>query len=117
MGVLIAAVGLFGVMSFLVAQRTREIGVRLALGASPARIVHMTLASAARWTGAGIVLGAAGSVAAARLMRSSLFQVQPTDPMAIGAAVALLCAVALAAAVVPARRAARLDPVHTLRQE
>jgi predicted permease len=117
MGVLIAAVGLFGVMSFLVAQRTREIGVRLALGATPARIVHMTLASAVRWTAAGIVIGAAGSFATARLMRSLLFQVQPGDPMAIGAAVALLCAIALAAAAAPARRAARLDPVHTLRQE
>src|SRR5205085_7919375 len=57
MGVLIAAVGLFGVMSFLVAQRTREIGVRMALGATPASIVHMTLASAARWTAAGVVIG------------------------------------------------------------
>jgi ABC-type lipoprotein release transport system permease subunit len=77
----------------------------------------MTLASAVRWTAAGIGIGAAGSVAAARLLRSLLFQVQPGDPMAIGAAVAVLCAVSLAAAAVPARRAARLDPVHTLRQE
>jgi putative ABC transport system permease protein len=74
MGVLIAAVGLFGVMSFLVAQRTREIGVRLALGATPVRIVHMTLASAVRWTTAGIVIGTAGSFATARLMQSLLFQ-------------------------------------------
>ena len=117
MGVLIAAVGLFGVMSFLVAQRKREIGVRLALGATPARIVHMTLVSAVRWTAAGVVIGAAGSLATARLLRSLLFQVQPADPMAISAAVALLCAVALAASAAPASHAARLDPVHTLRQE
>ena len=117
MGVLVAAVGLFGVMSFLVAQRTREIGVRMALGAAPARIVRMTLASAARWTAAGVALGAGGSLAAARLLRSLLFQVQPGDPAALGAAMAVLCSVALAAAAAPARRASRLDPIDTLRQE
>jgi len=117
MGVLIAAVGLFGVMSFLVAQRTREIGVRIALGATPAGILRMTLGSAARWTAAGVALGAAGSLAAARLLRSLLFQTAPGDPAAVGAAVAVLCAVALMAAAAPARRASRLDPMDTLRQE
>ncbi len=117
MGVLIATVGLFGVMSFLVTQRTREIGVRLALGATPAGIVRMMLASAGRWTAVGILLGAAGSLAAARVLRSLLFQVAPGDPMAIAAAAAVLGAVALAAAAGPARRAARLDPTRTLRQE
>ncbi|MEO7142773.1 MAG: ABC transporter permease [Bryobacteraceae bacterium] len=117
MGVLIAAVGLFGVMSFLVAQRAREIGVRMALGATPARIVGMTIASAARWTAAGVLIGAAASLAAARLLRSLLFQVEPGDPAAVFAAVAVLCTVALVAAAAPARRASRLDPIHTLRQE
>ncbi len=117
MGVSIAAVGLFGVMSFLVAQRTREIGVRMALGATPGRILRMTLLSAARWTAAGIVMGAGGSLAAARLLRALLFQVQPADPAAAGAAAVLLCVVALVAAAVPARRAARLDPIQTLRHE
>jgi ABC-type antimicrobial peptide transport system permease subunit len=117
MGVLIAAVGLFGVMSFLVAQRTREIGVRMALGATQAQIVRMTLKSAALWTVAGVVLGIAGSLAAARLLQSLLFQVEPGDPAAMAAAIAVLCAVSLAAATVPARRAARLDPIQTLRQE
>lgn len=117
MGVLIAAVGLFGVMSFLVAQRAREIGVRMALGATPARIVRMTLASAARWTAAGVVIGAGGSLAAARLLRSLLFQVEPGDPAAVFAAMALLGAVALIAAAASARRASRLDPIETLRQE
>src|SRR5581483_3181014 len=74
-GVLIAAAGLFAVMSFLVAQRRREIGVRMALGATPARILRMTLGSAARWTIAGVTMGAAGSLAAARLLRSLLFHV------------------------------------------
>ncbi len=117
MGVMIAAVGLFGVMSFLVAQRTREIGVRMALGATPGRIVRMTLASAVRWTAAGILLGAGGSLAAARLLRSLLFQIEPGDPVAVSAAIAVLCAVALVAAVAPARRASKLDPGLTLRQE
>jgi putative ABC transport system permease protein len=117
MGVLIASVGLFGVMSFLVAQRTREIGVRMALGATPARILRMTLASAGCWTAAGVALGIGGSVAAARVLRSLLFQVTPGDPASVAAAGALLCAIALAAAAVPARRAARVDPNVALRQE
>ncbi len=116
-GVVIAAVGLFGVMSFLVAQRTREIGVRMALGATPGRVVGMVLYSAARWTTAGIVLGAAGSLATARLLRSLLFQVQPADPIAASAAIVLLCVAALAAVAAPAQRASRLDPVQTLRHE
>ncbi len=117
MGVAIAAVGLFGVMSFLVARRSREIGVRMALGATRGAILRLTLAAAGRWTAAGMLLGAAGSLAAARLLRSLLFQVQPDDPVALGAAAGLLCVVALAAAAIPARRAAGLDPNRTLRQE
>ena len=117
MGLLIAAIGLFGVMSYLVAQRTREIGVRMALGATPARIVNMTLASAARWTAAGVAIGGGGSMATARVLRSLLFQVEPGDPAAMGAAIAVLCVAALAAAAAPAWRAARLDPMDTLRQE
>ncbi len=116
-GVTIAAVGLFGVMSFLVIQRAREVGVRMALGATPASIVRMTLALAGRWTAAGIAIGAAASLATARLLRSLLFQVGPEDPAALGAAVAVLCAIALLAAAAPARRASRLDPIHTLRQD
>jgi predicted permease len=117
MGVLIASVGLFGVMSFLVAQRTREIGVRMALGATPAGIVRMTLASAGRWTLAGVALGAGASFLAARVLQSLLFQVKPGDPVTAAAAVAILCLVSLAATAGPARRAAHLDPNRTLRQE
>ena len=89
----------------------------MALGATPARIVCMTLASAARWTSAGVVIGVGGSLAAARLLRSLLFQVEPADPAVIGAAIAVLCAVALVAAAAPARRASSLDPINTLRQD
>ena len=117
MGVAIAAIGLFGVMSFLVAQRTREVGVRMALGATPADIVRMTLGTAARWTVAGVILGAAGSLAAARLLRSLLFHIEPADPGAIAASMAALCAVTLIAAALPARRASQLDPIQTLREE
>jgi predicted permease len=116
-GVLLAAIGLFGVMSFLVAQRTREIGVRMALGATPRQILRMTLGQAARWTGAGIAVGAAGSLAAAGLLRSLLFGVEPSDPLALIGAVALLGTLALLAAAIPAGKAARQDPMETLREE
>jgi putative ABC transport system permease protein len=116
-GSLIAAAGLFAVMSFLVAQRRREIGVRMALGATSRNIVAIILGSAARWTFAGVVIGGAGSLAAARLLRSLLFHVRPADPGAILAGVAILAAVAAVASAAPARRASRLDPVCTLREE
>lgn len=117
MGLVLAAIGLFGVMSFLVAQRTREIGVRMALGATPAHVLRLTLLQSARWTAAGVVVGMVGSVIAARLLRSLLFQVQPGDPRIVGTALVVLCGAAMLAAIGPARRAARLDPMETLRQE
>jgi putative ABC transport system permease protein len=116
-GVLLAAVGLFGVMSLLVAQRTREIGVRMALGATPGRIMILTMRHAARWTLAGLLIGLAGSIAASSWLRSLLFQVEPADPGAVGAALLFLAAVAFLAAAGPAYRAASLDPMETLRQE
>jgi len=100
-----------------VAQRSREVGVRIALGAAPADIFRMTLGTAARWTAAGIVLGAAGSFAMTRFLQSLLFHVQPHDPAAMTAAVAILSAVTLIAAAAPARRASKLDPMRTLRQD
>ncbi len=116
-GVLLAAIGLSGVMSFLVAQRRREIGVRMALGATPGSIVKLTLAFAARFTAAGIVIGGAGAFVAARWLRAQLFQVAPGDPRPLALAVGLLVLVALIAAAGPARRAARVDPMTTLRAE
>ena len=116
-GVLLAAIGLSGVMSFLVAQRRREIGVRMALGATPGSVVRLTLAFAARWTGAGLVIGGAGAVAAGRWLRAQLFQVAPDDPRALAAAAVVLVLVALVAAAGPALRAARVDPMTALRAE
>jgi predicted permease len=114
---LLAAVGLFGVMSFVVAQRTREFGVRMALGATSDAILRVALGQALRWVGGGVLLGVAGSLAAARWLRSLLFQVDPLDPLALAVALAVLGAVALAAAAAPARRAAGLSPMTVLREE
>jgi hypothetical protein len=116
-GVLLAAIGLFGVMSFLVAQRRREIGVRMALGATPRGVVWHMLAFAARWTASGLVVGGLGAMAALRWLRVLLFQVEPGDPRALAGAVILLAIVAMASAAAPAWRAAEVDPAQTLREE
>ena len=116
-GLLLAAIGIYGVMAFLVGQRTREVGVRMALGATPAAVTRMFLRHAVGWTLAGIVAGLAGSLAVTRLLASMLFNVGARDPWSLAAAPAVLLAVALAAAWLPARRAALIDPVRTLREE
>ena len=102
--------------SFFVAQRTREIGVRMALGATHGRIMRMTLASAGVSTVAGLVIGTAGSFAVAQVIRSLLFQVQPRDPVAMGAAILVLGLVVLGAAAIPAHRATHVDPASSLRE-
>jgi putative ABC transport system permease protein len=116
-GLVLAAIGLYGVISFLVAQRTQEIGVRMAVGATPGSITRLILLHAARWTAAGAVLGVVGASFAARLLEAMLYQVSGTDPQTMAAVVALLSGVALLAAWLPSRRAARVDPVQALRQE
>lgn len=116
-GLMLAAIGIYGVISFLVSQRAREIGVRMALGATPANVTRLFLGDAARWTGVGVLLGLAGSLAATRLLSTLLFAVRGSDPWTFLAAAAILSAVALAAAWLPSRRAARIDPVRTLREE
>jgi predicted permease len=117
MGLLLAAIGLYGVISCLVLQRTREIGVRMALGATPGGIARLVLSQAGRWAAAGSALGVAGSLIAVRLLRSMLFRVSANDPASLLAAVCLLLSVALLAAWLPARRAARVDPMEALRME
>ncbi|MBZ5623339.1 MAG: hypothetical protein LAQ69_32145 [Acidobacteriia bacterium] len=116
-GVLLAAIGLYGVISFLVAQRTQEIGVRVALGATPGAIIRMVLGNAGRWTAAGALLGVVGSLFTARLLRAMLFQISDNNAWARVGALAGLLGIALLAAWVPARRAARVDPIQALRQD
>ena len=114
---LLAAVGIYGVLAYSVTQRTREIGVRVALGAEPARIVALMLRTGARPVLGGLAAGVGGALALSGLLRSLLFGIGPHDPWTFFLAPVLLIAVALAAAYVPARRAARVDPIEALRAE
>jgi len=116
-GVSLAAIGLYGVSSFLVAQRTQEIGVRMALGATSNNILRLVFAHAMRWTAAGILIGLLGSLAATRWLRSLLYQVPARDPWTLAITVAVLLAVALLAAWFPSRRALSVDPLIALKQE
>jgi putative ABC transport system permease protein len=113
--VVLTAAGLYGVMSYVVAQRTREIGVRMALGASSGRVLRMVIGEAGIITAIGIAGGLAGSLVVMRFLRSMLFGVSAGDPVIYIAASGLLAAIALAAAVVPSRRATHIDPVMALR--
>jgi predicted permease len=116
-GLLLAAVGLYGVIAYSVAQRTRELGVRLALGATPRAVLALVVREGMRVTGAGVVAGVLGALAAARLLESQLYTVSAADPV-VYAGVALLTAlVALVATYLPARRATTLDPATTLHGE
>jgi putative ABC transport system permease protein len=117
MGVLLAAIGIYGVVGFLVAQRTQEIGVRMALGATPHAILLLILGRVARWTLAGGIIGLLGSWFTSRLLQALLFQVPVHDPLPVAAALAVEFAVAFLAAWIPARRALRVDPMVALRYE
>jgi putative ABC transport system permease protein len=117
MAVLLAGIGIYGVVGFLVASQTQEIGVRMALGASPQNILTMVLWNIGRWTISGAAAGVLGAWFCARLMSSLLFQVGAHDPLPLAAAVLLLLGVAFLAAYLPARRAMRVDPLVALRYE
>jgi predicted permease len=114
---LLAAIGLYGVMAALVRDQGREIGIRIALGATPSRVRGDVLARAAVVTGVGLSVGMAGALATSRLFRTLLFDVSPVDPIALGGAAVMLLAVGALAAYVPARRATRVDPVQALRAD
>ena len=116
-GVLLAAIGIYGVVGFLVAQQTREIGVRMALGAHPRKIFLLVLGRVARWTMAGAAFGLAGAWLCTRLLQSLVFEVQVHDPYLLGLALICLCTAAFVAAWIPARRAMRVDPLIALRYE
>jgi putative ABC transport system permease protein len=117
LAVCLAMAGVYGVMAYLVSQRSNEIGLRMALGASPGDVSRLVLREGMLLAGLGLVLGLAGAVAATRLLTSVLFEVKPGDPATYAAVAALLGIVALAASYIPARRAARVDPLVALRQE
>jgi predicted permease len=112
----IAAVGLYGVMAYLVSQRQREIGIRLALGGRPASVLASIVTEGLTLTAAGLALGLAAAVALSRLLADMVFEVRPTDPLTYAAIAAILLVVAFAASLVPARRAMRVDPVSVLRE-
>jgi putative ABC transport system permease protein len=113
----LAVVGLYGVMSYLVAQRTREIGVRMALGASTTDVMKLVLVHGLVLAGTGVAVGLAGAFAATRVLSSMLFGLSSTDPATFAVVAVLLTAVAIAASVIPARRAIRVDPMIALRYE
>jgi putative ABC transport system permease protein len=115
--VLLAALGIYGVVSFFVSERTQEIGIRIAMGATPATIETMVLRNMTRWALLGAGLGMVGSWYCTRLLESLLFQVRPHNPLLLGAALLILLAVVLIATCIPAQRAARVDPVVALRYE
>ncbi|MFY9745259.1 MAG: ABC transporter permease [Acidobacteriaceae bacterium] len=115
-GLVLAAVGLYGVTAYTVEQRTSEIGVRMALGADRGQVVKMVLRGAFWQVGIGLALGIPAAIGAGKLISQQLFGVKPWDPMMLAAAVVLLGVAALVAAVIPAQRAASLDPVEALRE-
>jgi putative ABC transport system permease protein len=114
---LLGMIGIYGVMSYIVTQRTGEIGVRLALGAEPGTVAGMIVRQGGLATIAGIVAGLAGAVVGSRLIESLLYGISPRDPIVFAATTFVLLAVALAACWLPARRAARLSPLEALRTE
>jgi putative ABC transport system permease protein len=117
LALVLAAIGVYGVIALAVSQRTREIGVRVALGAQRHDIAKMVVGYGMKTIAVGIVLGIAGSLVASRVLRNLLFEVQPTDPLTYGVVVFLLAAVGLTAAYLPSHRATAIDPLDALREE
>jgi putative ABC transport system permease protein len=117
LGLLIASVGVYGLVAYIVAQQRREIGIRIALGAQPARIVRLVTSRIAVAVAAGVVTGLLGAALAGRALEAFLYGVTPTDVPAFAAAAVAMVAGALAACILPARRALRMDPVAAMRLE
>jgi putative ABC transport system permease protein len=117
LALVLATLGIYGVLAYSVAQRTREIGIRMALGAETGDVIGMVLRRTAALAGAGILLGAGGALALTRVLARFLFEVKPTDPATFLTVAFGLAAVAMAAGFIPARRATRIDPAVSLRYE
>jgi putative ABC transport system permease protein len=117
LALLLAAVGVYGVTSYSVKQRTHELGIRMALGAQAADVLILILIQGLKLAFAGVVIGLAVAFSLTRWMKSLLFEVRPTDPMTFAVIALSLIAAALVACWIPARRATRVDPLATLRQE
>jgi putative ABC transport system permease protein len=114
---LLAALGVYGIVAYSVSQRSREFGIRVALGAKPAQIINMVVGQNLRVVGVGLALGLLAAIPATRLLRGLLYQVGPNDPITFIAIGSMLAAVAIVAAYLPARRGTRVDPVVTLKSE
>ncbi|MGH8638313.1 MAG: FtsX-like permease family protein, partial [Burkholderiales bacterium] len=113
----LAVAGVYGVMAYNVTRRRREIGIRVALGATPGDVRRMILSEGLTTTAAGVAVGLLGALAVTRTLESLLFGITPTDPLTFAVVIAGLCAVAALACYVPARRATLADPIEALRQE
>lgn len=116
-GLVLAALGLYGLVSLLVVLRTREIAVRMAIGATPGAVMKLVISDALRWTCIGVVIGTVLSIGVLRLLGGLLFDVKAQDARVFAAAIVVLVAVATLAAWLPGRRAARIDPMVALRCE
>ena len=117
MALLLGLIGIYGVMSYAVSQRTREVGIRIALGAQNGQVRGMFLRQGLILTAVGVVIGLAGAAALTRSMKALLFEVSPLDPVTYAAVPVILMAAAALACYLPSRRATRIDPVEALRAE
>jgi len=113
----LSAIGIYSVMAYSVSQRTHEIGIRMAIGAQRVDMARMVLGQGARLAAIGLAAGLAGAFALTRVMTSLLFEVTPYDALALGSAAAMMIALSLLACYLPARRAARVEPMKALRYE